>query len=169
METTGPRLRSCRLHILRGLRGVFRLVFRIHRIFDGIIDTQLDTEDIWVRNVAGKHFGYSLVSASGKRATIQDCVSLGHASRITGGRRYPFMIDGQLNLVQRCATIEGRHEFVTRERTAGPNAFVDCIGFQSKSCAGPHCRYAIGTLFDNVKSERFMESRFRGNSGTGHG
>jgi hypothetical protein len=133
------------------------------------IQLQFDTEDIWVCNVAGKHFGYSLVSASGKRATIQDCVSLGHASKITGGRRYPFMIDGQLNLVQRCATIEGRHEFVTRERTAGPNAFVDCIGFQSKSCAGPHCRYAIGTLFDNVKSERFMESRFRGNSGTGHG
>ena len=133
------------------------------------IQLQFDTEDTWVRNVAGKHFGYSLVSASGKRATIQDCISLGHASRITGGRRYPFMIDGQLNLVQRCATIEGRHEFVTRERTAGPNAFVDCIGFQSKSCAGPHCRYAIGTLFDNVKSERFMESRFRGNSGTGHG
>lgn len=133
------------------------------------IQLQFDTEDIWVRNVSGKHFGFSLVSASGKRATIQDCVSLGHASKITGGRRYPFMIDGQLNLVQRCATIEGRHEFVTRERTAGPNAFVDCIGFQSKSCAGPHCRYAVGTLFDNLKSERFMESRFRGNSGTGHG
>jgi hypothetical protein len=133
------------------------------------VQLQFNTENTWVRNVTGNYFGYSLVSASGKRATIQDCVSLGHASKITGARRYPFMIDGQLNLVQRCVTYEGRHEFVTQERTAGPNVFVDCIGFDSKSLAGPHHRYSVGTLFDNVKSEKPMESRFRGNSGTGHG
>jgi hypothetical protein len=119
--------------------------------------------------VTGHYFGWSVVSASGTRATVQDCVSLGHASRITGGRRYPFMIDGQLNLVQRCMTFDGRHEFVTQARTAGPNVFVDCLGRQSKSGSGPHHRYSVGTLFDNVKSERGMESRFRGNSGTGHG
>jgi len=65
-----------------------------------------NTEDTWVRNVTGNYFGWSLISASGKRATIQDCVNLGHASKIAGGRRYPFMIDGQLNLVQRCITFE---------------------------------------------------------------
>lgn len=128
-----------------------------------------NTENTWVRDVTGDNFGWSLVSASGKRATIQDCVNLGHASKIVGGRRYTFMIDGQLNLVQRCLAYEGRHEFVTQARTAGPNVFVDCIGFDSKSSAGPHHRYSVGTLFDNVKSERGMESRFRGNSGTGHG
>lgn len=79
------------------------------------------------------------------------------------------MIDGQLNLVQRCLSCDGRHEFVTQERTAGPNVFVDCVGFDTKSSAGPHHRYSVGILFDNVKSERGMESRFRGNSGTGHG
>jgi len=47
--------------------------------------------------------------------------------------------------------------------------FVDCIGFNSKQHAGPHHRYSVGTLYDNVKSEEPMESRFRGNSGTGHG
>lgn len=128
-----------------------------------------NTENTWVRDVTGNYFGWSLVSASGKRATIQDCVNLGHASEIAGGRRYSFMIDGQLNLVQRCLTYEGRHEFVTQARTAGPNVFVDCIGFNSRSSAGPHHRYSVGTLFDNVKSEKPMESRFRGNSGTGHG
>lgn len=46
-----------------------------------------NTENTWVRNITGKYFGWSLVSASGKHATVQDCVSLGHASRITGGRR----------------------------------------------------------------------------------
>jgi len=134
----------------------------------GVVLTS-NTENTWVRNVTGNYFGWSLVSASGKRATVQDCVNLGHASKIVGGRRYTFMIDGQLNLVQRCLACNGRHEFVTQERTAGPNVFVDCIGFDTKSAAGPHHRYSVGTLFDNVKSERGMESRFRGNLGTGHG
>jgi hypothetical protein len=79
------------------------------------------------------------------------------------------MINGQLNLVQRCVTIEGRHEFVNQRKTAGPNVFVDCVGFQSKSRVGPHHRYAVGNLYDNVRSEKAMESRFRGSSGTGHG
>jgi hypothetical protein len=133
------------------------------------IQLKNNTENTWVRNVTGNYFGWSLVSASGKRATVQDCVSLGHASQITGGRRYSFMIDGQLNLVQRCLAYNGRHEFVTQQKTAGPNVFVDCLGVNSRQNAGPHHRYSVGTLYDNVKSEKTMESRFRGNSGTGHG
>ena len=128
-----------------------------------------NTENTWVRNVTGDYFGWSLVSASGKRATVQDCVNLGHASQVSGGRRYPFMIDGQLNLMQRCVAFAGRHEFVNQAKTAGPNVFVDCIGFNSKNSSGPHHRYAVGNLYDNVKSEGSMESRFRGSSGTGHG
>ena len=128
-----------------------------------------NTENVWVRNITGNYFGFSLVSASGKRATIQDCLNLGHASKITGGRRYSFMVEGQLNLVQRCIAFEGRHEFVTQKKTSGPNVFVDCIGLNSKNSSGPHHRYSVGTLYDNVKSEKSMESRFRGNSGSGHG
>lgn len=119
--------------------------------------------------MTGKYFGWSLVSASGKHATVQDCLNLGHASKIAGSRRYSFMINGQLNLVQRCITFDGRHEFVNQAQTLGPNVFVDCIGFRSKNASGPHKRYAVGTLYDNVKSERHMESYFRGNNGTGHG
>ena len=133
------------------------------------IQLKSNTENVWVRDVTGKYFGWSMVSASGKSATIQDCVSLGHASLISGARRYTFMIDGQLNLVQRCLTHDGRHEFVTQKKTAGPNVFVDCLGLNSKHCVGPHHRYSVGTLFDNVKSEQYMESRNRGWSGTGHG
>lgn len=136
--------------------------------WNGIVLNE-NTENTWIRNVTGNYFGWSLISAKGKKATIQDCVNLGHASEITGGRRYPFMINGQLNLVQRCVTFEGRHEFVNQEKTLGPNVFVDCIGFQSKSNAGPHHRYAVGNLYDNITSEKPMESRYRGNSGTGHG
>jgi hypothetical protein len=133
------------------------------------VELKSDSVHTWVRDVTGNYFGWSLVSASGKHATVQDCVSFGHASKIVGGRRYTFMIDGQLNLVQRCLAYSGRHEFVTQARTAGPNVFVDCVGFDTRASAGPHHRYSVGTLFDNVKSERGMESRFRGKSGTGHG
>jgi hypothetical protein len=130
-----------------------------------------NTENTWVRNVSANYFGYSLVSVSGKNATIQDCVSLGHASRITGGRRYPFMVNGQLNLVQRCVAHKGRHEFVTTGRTLGPNVFVDCLGVDSQALhgSGPHSRYTVGALFDNVIAESQMESEFYGNRGTGHG
>lgn len=133
------------------------------------IKLRRNTQNTWVRYVTANYFGWSVVSARGVRATVQDCVSLGHASKIQGGRRYPFMIDGQMNLVQRCIAFDGRHEFVSQARTAGPNVFVDCIGKNSNSSSGPHHRYSVGTLFDNVKSERSMESRYRGNSGTGHG
>ena len=133
------------------------------------IHIQPNSENIWIKNIIGNYFGWSLVSASGKKATIQDCANLGHASKITGGRRYSFMINGQLNLIQRCVANAGRHEFVTQQKTAGPNVFVDCVGYNSKSLSGPHHRYSVGTLFDNVKSQKPMESRFRGNSGTGHG
>lgn len=133
------------------------------------IRLQPSSENTWVRRVTGSRFGFSLVAASGRNATVRDCVNLNHASEITGGRRYPFLIDGQLNLVQRCVAIEGRHEFVTQARTTGPNVFVDCLGIDSKSVAGPHHRYSVGTLFDNIRSENPMESRWRGNLGTGHG
>ena len=128
-----------------------------------------NTEHTWVRNVTGKYFGWSLVSVSGKNATVQDCASLGHASKIEGGRRYPFMINGQLNLMQRCVAIGGRHEFVNQARTPGPNVFVDCIGYRSHSSCGPHHRYSMGDLYDNIQSGKHMESYNRGKMGSGHG
>lgn len=128
-----------------------------------------NSENTWVRRVTGNYFGWSLVSLKGMHSTVTDCINLGHASKISGGRRYPFMISGQKNLIQRCITRVGRHEFVNQARTPGPNVFVDCIGIDSKSSAGPHHRYAVGNLYDNVKSGQYMESRNRGSSGSGHG
>jgi hypothetical protein len=128
-----------------------------------------NTENTWVQRVKMNYFGYAAVWASGVRATVQDCASLGHASVIIGSRRYPFAIDGQLNLMQRCMTIEGRHEFVNKGRTWGPNVFVDCVGFKSKSIVGPHNHYSVGNLYDNIRTEYYMESTYRGNRGTGHG
>ena len=131
----------------------------------------LNSENAWVQRVSANYFGRSLVNAQGLRATVQDCVNLGHVSEITGGRRYSFVTTGQMNLFHRCVAFRGRHEFVSNARTPGQNAFVDCLGVEcvAVSGCGPHNRYSIGVLFDNVKSESQMESTDYGWRGSGHG
>lgn len=88
-----------------------------------------NAEDVWVCNVTGQHFGYGTLSLSGRalRVTVADCANLDPVSPIQGGRRYSFTVNGQQCLVTRCYSRGGRHDFVLGPRTAGPNAFVDCL------------------------------------------
>lgn len=128
-------------------------------------------ENAWVRQVTSRHFGYSCVNvgAGAKNVTIQDCACLDPKSQITGGRRYSFVMDDCcFVLFQRCFARGGRHDFVTGSQVPGPNAFVDCTAVQCYSDAGPHHRYAEGTLFDNVRADR-LDVENRRASGTGHG
>jgi hypothetical protein len=128
--------------------------------------------DGWVRDVTSVHFGYSCVylQAGAHRFTVQDCSCLDPVSLVTGSRRYSFAIAGQMNLVQRCRTRRGRHDYVLHARAQGPNAFVDCVAEQAFSDTGPHHRWSVGTLFDNVKVEgNAINVQDRQASGTGHG
>jgi hypothetical protein len=135
------------------------------------VNISRNSENVWVRRVTAGYFGMSLARIAGSKATVEDCVNLGHISTITGGRRYTFDIHGQMNLVQRCVTRRARHEYVTGRSVPGPNAFVDCLGVACVALhgCGPHHRYAAGILFDNIKSESAMESEDYGNRGSGHG
>jgi hypothetical protein len=91
-------------------------------------------------------------------------------SQITGGRRYSFNINGgQLILVQRCHARNGRHDFVTGAKVAGPNVYLDCTAEKTHSDAGPHHRWAVGVLYDNVSTDGDLNVQNRGNMGTGHG
>ena len=67
--------------------------------------------------------------------------------------RAPVGIPGKMNLVQRCRMRGGRHDYVLHARAAGPNAFVDCIAEDAFSDSGPHHRWSVGTLFDNIRVE----------------
>jgi hypothetical protein len=127
-------------------------------------------QNVWVRHCTAKHLAYAAVQISGnvKWATVRDVASLDMISRIKGGLRYPFALSGQLCLVHRCYSTEGRHDFVMHARVPGPNAFVDCRADRSHSDSGPHHRYATGTLYDNVQTGR-LNVQNRGRSGTGHG
>lgn len=129
-------------------------------------------QNVWVRDVTSLHFGFGLadIRREAKWVTVQDSTCLDAVSRITGSRRYSFNIAGQLSLVQRCFSREARHDFAVDSRTAGPNAFVDCVAEKSHSDTGPHHRWSVGTLFDNVAvPDHAINLQNRLNLGSGHG
>ncbi|MFO1490182.1 MAG: hypothetical protein U1F77_16425 [Kiritimatiellia bacterium] len=127
-------------------------------------------QDVWVRDVTARHMAYSCVQVDSqvRRATIQDSSCVDMISEIKGGLRYPFALSGQLCLVQRCSTRDGRHDFVMHAWVPGPNVFLDCRSERAHSDSGPHHRYATGTLYDNVETGTLNVVN-RGRSGTGHG
>jgi hypothetical protein len=128
-------------------------------------------ENGWVKNVTSRYFGYSCVNLGpwAKHVTVDSCRYLQPKSKIEGGRRYSFNNDGQLNLVMNCFSSEGRHDYVTGARVCGPNVFYNCRSQNAKADIGPHHRWAMGTLFDNIVTDGEINIQDRGNWGTGHG
>jgi hypothetical protein len=126
--------------------------------------------DAWVRRVTAIHYGYSCVYVhkACRSVTVEDCSCLDPVSKITGGRRYSFALDGQLTLVRHCYARNGRHDFVMHALAAGPNVFYDCVAEQTHADSGPHHRWSAGVLYDNVRAGE-INLRNRGNMGTGHG
>lgn len=125
-------------------------------------------ENVWVRNITALHFGYSAVNiGQSKWVTVQDSKCLEMVSEITGSRRYCFNIDGQLNLVQRCETQTGRHNFVLGARVCGPNVFLFGKSSNSFATSEPHHRWSVGGLFDNIQAPMAFQDRQW--MGTGHG
>ena len=73
----------------------------------------------------------------------------------------------QLNLVAGCYTTEGRHDYVTGGRTAGPNVFHNCTSVNAHNDIGPHQRWATGTLYDNVRTDGIINVQERRSGGHG--
>ncbi len=127
----------------------------------------------WVRNVTAQYFGYAAVSVGGgaKWITVADSQCLDPISVIDGGRRYSFNNEGaELTLFVNCYARKGRHDFVFGSTVPGPNAFVHGRADTVYADSGPHHRWSVGGLFDNVTiNGNEINVRNRGNSGTGHG
>lgn len=123
----------------------------------------------WVRNVTTVYFSHA-VHAGGPSifTTIQDCACLRPVSLITGGRRYPFGLNGQFGFAQRCYSDESRHAESTGAKVCGPNVFLDCLADHTHSDTGPHHRWAVGILWDNLKGGAF-NAQDRQYMGSGHG
>ena len=128
-------------------------------------------ENGWVQDVHAKYFSYSCVNLSGstRNISVLDCSCFDHKSVITGGRRYSFNNNGQLNLFMNCASGDGRHDYVTGARVCGPNAFVNCTAVRTHADIGPHHRWTAGTLYDNITTDGEINIQDRGNYGSGHG
>ena len=100
--------------------------------------------------------------------TVSDSTNLDPASEIAGGRRYAFHLDGSLVLFLRCNARNGRHDYITTSEVLGPNAFVYGTATETHSDIGPHVRWAMGTLYDNIKGGD-LNIEDRNNFGSGQG
>lgn len=128
-------------------------------------------EQAWVQNVVAQYFGYSCVfiDKDSRNISVLDSKCLDGKSLITGGRRYSFNCNGQLNLFKNCYTTEGRHDYVTGAKTLGPNVFTQCQSRNTHADIGPHHRWACGTLYDLIDTDGQINVQDRGNWGSGHG
>ncbi|KAF9572884.1 hypothetical protein EC968_009368 [Mortierella alpina] len=124
----------------------------------------------WVADVTIEHFVSGIFASVWSRyITIQDCAVLDPISKPTeGGRRYQFNLSGQMGLVKRCFTNKARHDFITLGRVCGPNVFVDSTGVDGNNDTGPHERWAMGTLYDNIQANT-INIRERSWMGSGQG
>ncbi len=111
-----------------------------------------NAEDAWVRQVSFENFAGSAVHIleTGKRITVEDCISLQPVSEIGGQRRYTFLTRGQQTLFQRCYAEKGYHDFAVGYCAPGPNAFVQCESMLPYSFSGTIDSWASGVLFDLV-------------------
>lgn len=123
----------------------------------------------WARGLETTHFAHGVAALGGgcKWVTVEDCRALDPVSQLTGGRRYPFNIGGQLCLVRRCYARGARHSFALGARVCGPNAFVDCRADEQHATSEPHHRWSVGGLFDNVHANIAIQDRQY--MGSGHG
>ncbi len=124
--------------------------------------------DSWVRNITAVHFGFACVQvrSHSKFITVQDCSYLKPISKSAGGRRYPFQFDdAQFSLFQRCYSERGRHSNSCSAAVRGPNVWLDMVN--DGHDVGPHHRWAMGILYDNVSGGFFIapDRRRYGNHG----
>ncbi|MEM8680452.1 MAG: hypothetical protein AAGF97_13970 [Planctomycetota bacterium] len=131
-----------------------------------------DTHNGWVRDITARHYGLNAVNIEKNttNVTITDAHFEQPVSLITGGRRYAFEIDGQLNIVRDSTSEFGRHDFMLNSPSPGPNVFLDSVATNTLDETGPHQRWSTGGLFDNITVEGDQINAYnRGYFGTGHG
>jgi len=128
-------------------------------------------ENGWVHGVTGVRVSESTVKTWDVRYfTVEECAYIDPLGPKEGGWRYAFGLDAGSNhvLFQRNYSYDGRHDYVSHARMPGPNVFLDCVS-ELGTTIGPHERWAMGTLFDNLRMESLVAiSEHRGTSGTGH-
>jgi len=128
-----------------------------------------DVKNAWARRVTTVHFahGAATFGKGAKWVTVEDARAVDPVSVLTGGRRYPYNVGGQLILVRRCYARDARHAFAVGARVPGPNVFLDCRSERDHATSEPHHRWSVGGLYDNVRANLALQDRQW--MGSGHG
>jgi len=127
-------------------------------------------ENAWARDVVAMHFNMGfLVARTSIFVTIKESKVLDPVGPVKGGYRYGFHLNGQYSLVEDGYARKNRHAFSTGYRARGPNVFLDGVSEQAQTDSGPHERFAIGALYDNIADDNSLIVQDRGNWGGGHG
>ncbi len=135
------------------------------------------TEDSYVQDVTARYFGYALcyITTTARQISVERCQMIDPVSWVTngmhesgrriqdaGGNRYAYLNNGELTLVRDSYSRHSRHEFPTSWfLSAGPAAFVDCLGENGHNESGAHIYWTTGTLWDNVRMESLQNKRER--------
>ncbi len=112
-----------------------------------------EVEDGFVNACTARHFAYSIayVNTSTRKITINRSQLHDSISIIQGGRRYSFVLTGEMGLVSNNIGRNGRHTFIINWPAApGPNVFVDGVSTRSFSESGSHADWNNGGLWDNI-------------------
>jgi hypothetical protein len=131
-----------------------------------------NVSDGWLRRVECRHFAGGAVAVweTGRRITVEDCLSLAPISELGGRRRLSFFTQGQQTLFLRCWSEEGLHDFAAGHCSAGPNAFVQCVASRTNGDSGPLESWSSGLLYDNVRidgGKLCLENRWAAPAGCG--
>jgi hypothetical protein len=171
------RIEHCGVESLRAISAFDRTRTAKHEKETVFVDEEHATylvqfgnvKNAWARDLTTLHFyhGPAWVDDAAKWITVDHCRALAPVSVITGGRRYPYQVLGQLVLVTRCYSSGARHAFVFGARVAGPNVFFDCRSEKDYATSEPHHRWSVGGLYDNVDASMAIQDRQW--MGTGHG
>ncbi|AHH97134.1 hypothetical protein KALB_3770 [Kutzneria albida DSM 43870] len=134
-------------------------------------------QDSWVRDVTATRFGSAFgVGENALRVSVLDTAALDvSVPQDISAQPVEYTISGQQTLIDGCrSTGSNFHAWATQARVPGPNVVVHCSATNTgsrKLDAGPHQRWATGTLYDSVSlsGNGYLELQDRQWMGSGQG
>jgi hypothetical protein len=118
-----------------------------------------EVEDGFMHNCTARYFAYSIayVNTSTRKITINRSQCHDSISQLVGGRRYSFVLTGEMALVSNTLTRFGRHSYVINwTQTPGPNVFVDGFAASAYNESGSHGDWNNGGLWDNITDNKLQ-------------
>ena len=141
--------------------------------FDSIFSEFEAVENAWMRDVQLENYNNLVfVDQHGRAITIENVEGehIDTPPKKSHAAPFAFEIDGQQVLMEHC-NLRGHlnHVWATQARVAGPNVFRDSWAKGTDLDAGPHQRWATGTLWEQLTLEGKYDDYNQWNLGSGHG